>query len=374
MKSISIITLSLSNNYGAILQTYALSKILKNYHLKVEVLNYNDDRRFTTGLSFISRIKHIMWYIIRYLLTFKQKETKFDYFRNKYIPLTERYYRNIDLKSKLPIYDIYMSGSDQIWNPDLFQFDKSYFLDFAPVGAKKVAYASSFGKAYFPQELIPECKDLLADFSYISVREYSGIQIVKDICGKNAEHVLDPTLLLDREEWQKITTEASKKAKCFKGILCYIMPGDKEVEDTIEKVAQQLHFRTKLPIMRIGLKEYKVLKYGNKGCDITASPFDYIQYFLNAEYVVTNSFHGTAFSVNFSKEFYVIENSSLDSKLALYERMNSFLSKVNAMDCIVYTNNPIIPIKWPVDIDKCQEELKKQREYSLNYLKKSIYE
>ena len=340
----AIITLAVSENQGAVLQTYALCKAIEKFDITPVVYKYNDNKRILGSLQGSAKIKHAVWKQLKRVITLGVKGKKYRLFRNQYIPFTtKRFDNNADLRNDDTKYDIYISGSDQIWNPDIFLYDTSYFLDFVPQGEIKISYASSFGKATFNKSYCKKCAELLNEYKKISVREESGIKIVKNLCGKNAEVVLDPTLLLDEREWHELAVHAKKKAKNFKGILCYVMPGDSTVTDAIESIAQQLHKKTGLSICRIGVKEYDILKYGYKQTDIFAGPLDFLSYFENAEYIVTNSFHGTAFSLNFSKKFYVVINKLLDSKEALHERVISLLDKVQANNAIIYTDNVKLP-------------------------------
>lgn len=369
----AIMTLALSENYGAALQTYALCKAIEKNSVTSVVYKYNDKKRITDSLQGSAKIKHLIWKQLKTVLTLGIKAKKYRIFRSKYIPFTEHYFHNNDeLKLDNENYDIYISGSDQIWNPDIFLHDTSYFLDFVPKGKKKISYASSFGKSTFNKSYYKKCAVLLSDFQEISVREESGTNIVKDLCGKEAKVVLDPTFLLDKQEWHELALNASKKAQNFKGILCYVMPGDSKVTDAIESIAQQLHQKTGLPICRIGIKEYDVLKYGYKQTDIFAGPLDFLAYFENAEYIVTNSFHGTAFSLNFQKKFYVVINKFLDDKEALHERVLSILDRLHAKNAIIYTDNTKLPDTYNINYSEIETALNIERKNSYEYLKKAL--
>ncbi len=366
----TIITLALSNNYGAVLQTYALAKKTQDLGVDTVVYKYNDTRRRTYGAPFYKKILSTAWHYGRDAFSFWQKRKGFNDFRKNYIPFTKkRYHNNDELKNAPQNYDVYISGSDQIWNPDIFLYDTSYFFDFLPDDCKRISYASSFGKGTFNESHKEKCGELLSKYSNISVREESGVEIVKDLCGKEAECVLDPTLLLKASEWDKIAENAKSKAKNFNGILCYIMPGDAKVVSTIVRVAEKLHKQTGLPIKYIGIKEYDMFRFGVKKCDIFVSPMDFVAYFKNAEYVVTNSFHGTAFSLIYNKKFYIPINDELQNGKALHERMLSITKKLEAENVLVPTSN--LELK-ELDLEKVQEHLNIEREKSLKYLKDSL--
>ena len=369
---VSIMTLSLSLNYGAQLQSYALAKTIANFGIEVEVYQYYDKHRITYGMTFTQKIKYYLWNCIRHIIGSCKKEACFKKFREQYVPMTKMLYKsNQELKNNPGDYDVFIAGSDQIWNPDIFKYDLSYFLDFVPPYKKKISYASSFAKKTFVSKFKKQCISLLNEFEYISVREQSGIEIVKELCSKQAKIVLDPTLLLDINDWRLITEKSSKKSCDFSGILCYVMPGDKKVTDTIEKIAQKIRKETGLSIMRLGIKEFEKLKHPWRECDTTASPSDFVSYFIGAKYVITNSFHGTAFAINFEKNLIVPYNTELSSKDAIHERIISLLHLVEATNVL-----------WPVsekytcykkyNMQRSSELLKSHRVQSLSYLRTAL--
>lgn len=369
----AIMTLALSDNYGAALQTCGLAHAIKSLGHEAKVYRYQNWSRITYGMSAVSRLKHKAFLFAKAILTQNQRKRRFNAFREAYIPLTDKLYGNNDqLRAAPGDYDIYISGSDQIWNPKLFVFDYSYFLDFVPEGKKKISFASSFGKADFEESYKEKCGKLLSEYSHISVREKSGEAIVKDLCGRDAVTSVDPSLLLTRQDWVPMMENASEKAKAFRGILCYFMPGDNLVANAIESMARQLHEKTGLPIMRLGIKEHKVFSYPRGETDIKAGPADFLAYFAGAQYVVTNSFHGTAFSVNFGKECYVPINDTLPKEKALHERITSLLTQVGATGFMLPASKPVLPDSRELDWTNIQANLSAMRAASMKYLKTAL--
>lgn len=369
---VSVITFALSDNYGAVLQSVGLAHALKKLGVDSVFYRYHDKAQSACGESAKRRILHWGARRANALLTLGQRKKRFTAFRESYIPMTQKHYgKNAELQQDPGEYDVYISGSDQIWNPNLFVFDYSYFLDFLPEGKKKISYASSFGKAGFEESYKEKCGKLLSEYSHISVREKSGEAIVQALCGKEAFTAVDPTLLLTKEEWAPLMGSATQKAKTFNGILCYIMPGDKLVESAIENMAQQLHKKTGLPIMRLGIKAYKVFHYPARETDIKAGPADFLAYFAGAQYVVTNSFHGTAFSVNFGKEAYIPINDTLPPEKALHERVKSLLAQVDGEALMVPASNPTLRLQ-ALDQEKIAANLNALRQESRDYLKRAL--
>lgn len=369
----SVITLVLSDNYGAALQSAAFAHALRQCGAEPTFYRYQDWSRITYGMSKAAHIKHFAFNCIKACLTQGVRQKRFDAFRKSYIPMTKKLYgNNAELREEPGDYDVFISGSDQIWNPKLFLFDYSYFLDFAPEGAKRISYASSFGKADFEEEYKEKCGNLLSKYSHISVREKSGEKIVSDLCGKEAVTCVDPSLLLTKEDWAPMMANASEKSKNFKGILCYHMPGDGLVQSAIESLAQQLHQKTGLPIMRLGVKEHTVFRYPKGETDIKAGPSEFLAYFAGAQYVVTNSFHGTAFAMNFGKECYNPINDTLPPEKALHERIVSLLTQTEATAQMLPASNPILPETCCVNRERSQTLLKNLRAQSLSYLKEAL--
>lgn len=366
---IVIITTALSDNYGAALQTYALAEFLKQNGYYVDVYNYNNPKRISGSMTLKQNVIHRGLEFFKSIVTLGIKKKRFEEFRNQYIPLTKKKYKsNLELNQDYGDYDVYISGSDQIWNPDFFVFDTSYFLDFLPEDKFRISYASSFGKATFGSEKYSEkCGRLLSKYNYISVREKSGINIVNELCKQKAHLVLDPTLLLNSDSWVNLCTKECKD----KFILCYIMPGDKTVVAAIDTIARMLQDLSGLRILRIGIKEYEIFRYKRNEIDLCAGPIEFLNYFKHAEYVVTNSFHGTAFGINFQKKLYVPINDSLNSSKALHERIMSLLELFNATEVLI----PVSQIQDDFHLDTKQEfmssvgeKLELEREKSKQWL------
>ena len=189
---------------------------------------------------------------------------------------------------------MFVAGSDQIWNYNLTDSDFYYFLDFPKKHLKKVSYAGSFGLSAIDEKHKEKIDTLLNDFDYLSVRENQASKIIKELSGKDVPVVCDPTLLLTKEDWENIATKKEKKSG-------YIFVYTVFNSDRIWEYAEELSKKTGLPVKTIS---YSKLHKRNACYDYTAGPDDWVSYMLNADYVITNSFHGVAFSVNFNKNFF----------------------------------------------------------------------
>lgn len=369
---IGIITIQ-GDNYGATLQAVALNSFLNSKGFNAENLDYNDVNRVKNSLSFKQKIINDLWtkVAVKLIIGNKKKE-KFEAFRKENLKFSKGQWRSKEaLSADCPEYDIYISGSDQIWNPDVMRDDYNYLLAFAPDSAKKIAYASSFGKSKLPDNKKDTYKKYLLRFNSIAVREKSGKDIVNDLLGYEPEQVVDPTLLLNAEDWSKITVYQPSEEKY---ILCYYMPGDNIVCGAIKKISEDLSKKTGYKVVNLGLKEYYKFKSG-MDCRVDAGPADFVNLFLGAEYVVTNSFHGTAFSTNFSKKVYVPINKDLDSTKARHIRMVDYLKAIGMDNSIIPVGaDGVIPDVSTIefDYDKVNASIQNMRKASVEYLLNAI--
>ncbi len=365
-KSVGIITLQ-GDNYGATLQAVALNRKLNCIGYNAENLNYNDKRRVVRQLSLKSKIGYfVRRKIITPILIGKSKEKKFRLFREKFLRLSKQKWDTKEkLQKKPPEYDVYVSGSDQIWNPDVIGDDYNYLLSFVNDGKRKIAYASSFGKSKIDEDKKQKYKQYLSRYDCIGVREQSGSILAEELTNRHCETVLDPTLLLSSEEWKELASEEKENSSY---VLCYYMPGDDIVCKTIKKIAEDISKETGAKIVSLGLKEH--LRFKREfNLNATAGPGEFLSLFLHADYVVTNSFHGTAFATNFNKQLFVPINLDLDSKKARHARMIDYLKMLELEEAIV----PIIKGEYSVregflDYEKTKLILEKKREESIRYL------
>lgn len=291
-----IITFHRAVNYGAVLQTYALQKALRNLNIDSEVIDYRDniiDNRFK--FFYDKSLKKLVKDFI-YFPIFYRKNKKFEEFIEDNIVTTKKIIRNCDELNQLKEFDQYITGSDQVWNYRLTNWDKAYFLDFVKDNKKKNSYAASFGMNEIPKKEQEKYKSLLSQFNHISVREENGIEIIHKLINKDidVDVDVDPTLLLKKEDWIEIAKEPKEKDY----ILIFVMQKNESTFKFAEKLAQ----KTNCEIIYIA---DSIKRRVNGKYKYTLSPTEWLGYFLNAKYIVTNSFHGLAFSINLNKDFFV---------------------------------------------------------------------
>lgn len=375
-KKIGIITIVKVNNYGAELQAYALQKKLNLLGYDAEIIDYLFYKNKAHIKEKISRpfypypikkkIKEFLepWYHkIRCLPYWKNKQKRekaFDLFHKKHTRFSSICYRSYSqLYRNPPIYDVYCVGSDQVWNPGCYTNLNPYFVSFAPRGKKRISYASSFGVKVLPQHAQERYKDLLLQMDAISVREDAGVDIVNEISGRDAVKVADPTLLLTTDDWLEIANY--DKVPTDKYILLYVLKDS----DYIKQKALEIGREQGLKVVRICKEAYKQDKKTDGIIDILdAAPDDFLGLFSKAEIVLTNSFHGTVFSIMFRKEFYTILNAENNNNT----RQINLLETVGVEDRIVYEGSFVKRNK--IDYIDCHNRMnlliKKSEDYLIN--------
>lgn len=363
-----LITFHFSHHYGAQLQAYATMKAIQGLGHHCEIIDYRlpDAVRASQLYKKSATVRGIVSdaHTTLHYSAFKRRVDRFNTFVAEEMPqTTKRYSCFADLQADPPSYDVYVAGSDQIWNPYIFedkQFDPSFLLAFAKKG-RKIAYGPSFAVSELPEDKAQQLKEYLEPFSALSVREKRGQALVERCTGRTARVVLDPTLLLRREDWAK-QAAAPKDKKPY--ILCYFVsdPG------AAAPYAKALAERTGLPIVQLAGARRKI-----DGCSqlvFDAGPREFLGLFQNADYVVTNSFHGAVFSLQFGRPFFT---SMSPKELAnpTDSRIYSLLSRLGCSDRIIGLDSTA-EVDAPMDYDTIHAKLEEARADSLSYLKAAI--
>jgi len=374
MKSVGTLTFHSTINYGGVLQAYALQRVLLEMGYSAELIDYFDHRRDIASLPLIRRIKHLAWHnVVKKLLVGSIRENRTEAFRRDHMRLSICKYNDAgSLHATPPEYDFYLTGSDQVWNARHNNMDSSYFLTFAPSGKKRISYAASFGVSRIHSDLADNYRQWLNQIDHLSTREVEGKEIIEQLTGRVASVTLDPTLLLDKGKWSTVAVPFT----CTRPyILCYYMPGDKTVNSSITAIAAHVSKTTGWDIIAIGQKEYMRL-HPFRRTALTAGPAEFVGLFSGASFVVTNSFHGTAFSVNFKIPFLVPINRNLPPEKALSSRITTLLQAVGLEHRLVKAGaslpeGNLIEMDFRPAEKRLQEEQKKSIEFLKNALKNS---
>lgn len=352
MKKIGIITIHSDLNYGAFLQAFALTTFLNNNSYYTRIIDY---RKIPNSPRIYKFPKNIIYKIYNIPRLYRYR---------RFIShlLSDKRYNSIEeLQSFNEEFDILISGSDQIWNPicgGLNKINPAYFLSFASKDKyKKISYGSSIGSYVYDENEKQKVKKWLNEYSHVSTRELSGATQLESIINKPVKVVLDPTLLLNKDVWLQYSSCVNIRSKY---VLVYYIDELDEVVSYARVIADKLGLKVAL-ITNMAKRHAKV--------DINiphCGPAQFLWLFANATYIVTNSFHGTAFAVNFNRDFVsVIKRNSpqraqtLLKNVGLYERL---LSNIDELD------------KLPLNVDFKEANIKLDmlREDSISYLLNSI--
>lgn len=305
-------------NYGASLQAHALMYYLSHKGHDVEIIDYMPDyiRKHISIWDIGPRWKKNIFirfayycYVVPLRMRQKGSRIRFDEFTKHYLKLTRRYNSLQELENDVPKADVYFCGSDQIWNPTINNgLDPAFYLDFAPQNKIKASYAASFSISKISPQHTGFIKSKLEKLNFISVREKTGISIINELkIDKSVTNVLDPVFLPEQEHWKSLTYIPKYKN--------YILVYDQENSKTIKNIALALSKQTQKTI--IAFKELYPRSYANVKIK-KSGPIDFISLIANADYIITNSFHCSAFSIIFGKQFYVVprEHQKVNSRMA----------------------------------------------------------
>ncbi len=301
-KKVEIITFHFVNNFGGALQAYALQETVKNVcHAETEIIDYRNSFIRLTDLIRLFPVTIKRGVVLSGLRTMRQRFGRIRKFRNfqrQNLNLSKSIYHKWKLEHDPPDADVYICGSDQIWNPFLtFGVDGAYYLDFVDGNRRRIAYAPSFGKSSMPRLFKRKIKKKLGTFEALSVREKNGISLIGELSGKKAVQLIDPAFLLDKKEWELLSIFPDIKENY---ILLYIM----QTDDAMYAYAKKLKEKT-------GLSMVEISRYGNQPdfvdqTFVDVGPEEFLGLFQNASYICTNSYHGFIFSLIFEKRFCLI--------------------------------------------------------------------
>lgn len=359
--NVKVITRHGPSNYGSLLQSIATQEVFKNLGVESEIIDYQrkDERGLKATLAQVrlkktyanNLLKKALYVLVRFPVE-SMARTRFDKMRVRYLRMTDRI-NGIEELARLKA-DAFITGSDQVWGP-LYngKYDPAYFLSFVKDG-KRLAYAASFGKAQFSSEIVTEYKHWLRRYDGIAVREDSAVKLLSEWGIQCIGQVLDPTLMLDGEQWSKIVRKEIKGEY----ILVYQIHNDVK----LNHYALDLSRRTGIPLIRVSPHLHQA-KRGGKfiWCPDVSDFLAYIKY---CRCLVTDSFHGTCFAINFNRAFIeVLPNTSTGS------RNQSILKLTGLENRIVKDFKYFSLFNEAIDYNKVNVILEKERSASIDILK-----
>ena len=365
MARIGVLTMHRVLNYGSILQAYATKRVIESLGHDCEIIDYRYPNEFhyahgrkKYAITWKGRIAR------RFSLTKKWRRlNRFRNFQEKYLNLSREYISPEDIRNNPPNYDIYLVGSDQVWNPKYLFEDTVFLLDFVPNDKKKISYASSFSTNKIPEAFKEKYIRLLSQFESISVRETNGAKLVKELTGRDASVNIDPTLLLKPDDWNKICSRSKlcKRPYILVYILTYAVGDIPCLNDIVRKLKQE--------------KNAQIIYLGNRiegiYCDRyidNCSPSQFISLVRWTSFIITTSFHGTAFALNYGIPFISIADNKAD------DRIYSLLQQLDATRHMMYKNDNVSSLFLGEINETIKSNLVMLRNKSVEYLKKCLKE
>ena len=388
-KKVGIVTMHKVPNFGSALQAYALQQKVDSLGCDAEIIDYyypNEYHCEKQGLNYFPQRSLVRLFLLnvvgRILLLlrigkFKKKsiecierfrlQKNYRRFYRKYFKLS-CFYGSMDaIKNNPPDYDVYMTGSDQVWNSRFIGDDSAFFLGFAGTGKPKVSYAASISNRGIDKEYEKKYQQYLKEYKSISVREASTAKIVSDLTSRDVSVVCDPSLLLDKDEWLKICPKKTLVEGEF--LLLYVQSYSFDPYPNIVSFTQRMAERLGLKVVVLmGLKE----GYAVDGASVfeTAGPFEFLQLFRDARFVITTSFHGTAFALNFGKDFYSVVKKIDGEDCRIADFLRQCTAEHHLLEIASLNTIKNLPQASMADLETLN--LQKFRDQSLDFLRDTL--
>ncbi|MDD2466000.1 MAG: polysaccharide pyruvyl transferase family protein [Desulfobulbus sp.] len=368
---IGILTQPLAVNYGGLLQAFALQCVLKKMGHDVLVINIELKKSLYIHARKIAGLVYRKYFQKKiYFNSKKTSEQHVSKFKKTYIKTTDELFF-VDKLSGLSKYnfDAYIVGSDQVWRPKFSPGITAFFLDFldANTTIKRIAYAASFGVDAWEYsfELTNKCKELAARFDAISVREDSAVNLCNVHLEIESKHLVDPTMLLEVEDYISVIEENKELVGCNM-LAEYILDKDDTKDLIVKKIANKLYLNVNSMMPKS--KHYEVNDENINDC-VFISVSQWLDCIYNADFVVTDSFHGVIFSIIFNKNFIAIGNDGRGMA-----RFSSLLKMFNLEDRLVSSASQVNHhlLESRIDFSSVNHVLKVQRNKSFSFLKEAL--
>ncbi len=338
-KRVGIATLHTAINYGVYLQAYAMQRKVEDFGYDAEIIHYTKRTESVSSSSKSSRIIRALMHpietkkiinnkIMKSGRDFAERGIAFFEFASENFHLTELCNNLSEAEEMGKKYDACVCGSDQIWNPVHTDCNPYYFLQFVPA-EKRIAYAPSIACEEIPEKYFDDFKNYVSSFSSISVREISGAELVEKITGRKCETTVDPTLLYDRNFWNSFALPERIVKEPY--VFCYFLGGTDINKKTIKRIEKELGKKVVVSPFHSAINNMKNVE------KIYADIAQFLTLVRDADFILTDSFHGMVFSVNFRKSFAVVKRTDTDA--GKHTRVSDFLSEIGLADRIVTEEN-----------------------------------
>ena len=375
MKTIGIITYHHYYNYGTMLQALALQEKVEQLGYQAELIDFKQDNSLSRYEMLKLRIKRMPVYIkerkkYRVLADsrekIKEKNELFEQFYKTYLHVGKKKYTTTQqLMENPPVYDGYVVGSDQTWNPFVANSPEAFFLPFVENKSKKGSYGPSLAVKSLSDEKEKEYRKKLSSFSFLSCREQDGAQLLSRITQKEVKCVLDPTLLLSAKEWGKYCEYEIPKEPY---ILVYFLGEKSEHRRAVEKIQKLTNWKIiSLPAAYLEMENNDYKK-------VWGGPKEFLSLIRGAALICTDSFHGTMFSINFQRNFFSFCKSSDSEESSENSRLYSALNIFGLSNRIIHNMDNLTAEDISIDYKNVIPILKEQRRYSIEYLENMLFE
>jgi hypothetical protein len=385
MKKIGLVLSYKETNYGAQLQAYATQVMVEKLGHNTEIIDYvpkNGDRHIILCRGLIRFLyeqflfkrrakKHTSFSDPLFLENKQKRIEQFHLFIDRRLHNIVKVFGYTELASRGKDYDAVLIGSDQKWTPG-FSFGNVNSLRFVPNNVRRVSYATSLGVSEYPKYCWPTSRKAWKRIDFLSVREQQGADIIKQVCGSDisVHVVVDPTYLMTKSQWEELIPVEKKSEQKY--VFCYFLGND----DTSKQIARRFADEKKLKLVSVLSKEsYSPIdqSYADE-LVIGNTPEDFINWIRGAEYVFTDSFHGTAFSVINEKQFFIFFRKRAEAT-SRNSRIDNILSKWGLKDRLILPGSQDVNLSTLKDIDyeAVNTLVDKEREKSLAFLKEALH-
>lgn len=373
MKRIGIITMHKVLNYGSALQAFATQHVVESMGYDASIIDYRFPNEYHISRETDIRRIPKPWYkkgikqnIIDIVVAVKRtlnigahstKRNRFERFYREHYKLTELYPSHESLMENAPEFDVYMTGSDQVWNMKTAKGDPNFFLAFVKNGAKRVAFSASFTRK--PEM---DITSYLKTYDAISMRERNGQTICEELIGRRPSLTLDPTLMLTAKEWKSMAVEQNIGGGY---ILIYMLDYAYGKSQYMMELAEYYQKRLGKRVVSVGVEfKHKDMEVINR---VDCGPLEFLGLMADADMVITNSFHGTAFALNFGRPLIAIA-PPVDED----DRIATTISLAHADNCLVKSGTRPEDVVYTYDVEREQEALAEMRNSSMEYLKNAL--
>lgn len=387
MKKVAIVSCYFQKNYGSMLQAYATQKFLNDYNIPNETfcydgingaINKKKYQYYFKQLINPNVVKGKLGYIdiklrkknpfSRLGKNLRMRDAAFKRFTSKFT-LSERYDSFEALTQACENYDAVLLGSDQLWLPSNLDADY-YTLNWVPEELKKISYSTSFGLSELPEKYHKMAGDFLSRIQYLSTREKTGQEIIKKVSGRDAEVVCDPTMLFTGKAWMEIQNE---EAICKeKYIFCYFLGDNPEQREFVKEMKRQTGYKI------VSILYLNVYAKGDRNfADIApfdVGPAEFLNYIRNAEYVCTDSFHASVFSILYHKRFFTFRRFKENYELETNSRLDTLLETVGLEERILSASEKVADcLMMDIDYEVVDSKVEKMRDHGRRFLTEALY-